>query len=302
MARTIHEGHGGGLVGVGRVGGTADYTAVHLPLVRGADVVQLDRGVLGVHHERLDPDDRHLPAVHAPHQLARDLGLLRRARRLGHHVLLDHLQRRHLLRASGVQGLRHEPDVLLLHAGDRAHDPAHPHTAQDPRLDQLAAAGALLVQFQCVPEGSPEKHDRLGSVVPVHDNHLDHLLAVAVKRIPADAGPERGGVPDGDVGVVLAVGRLVAAGRVLVLGLAEPLALGVRPGADVRVDLPAARHRGLHARRTRADHRAAEVQHQQPQGVRHHRLHLRHHPLHLQDAQQVAHEHHLDLPRPPRRP
>lgn len=302
MARTIHEGLGSGLVSVRRVGSAADYPTVHIPQLPSADVLQLDHRVLGVHHQRLDPDHRHLAAVHAPHQLARHLGLLRRARSLGHRHLLVCLQRRHLLREARLQGLRRESHLLLLHAGHRAHDPADPDQTQDPCLDQFVAARTLLLQLECVFGSGPQEYDRLRRVLRHHHLVLHHLLPLAVQGVPADARPGRGRLPDRNPRLVLAVDRLAAAGRVVVLGVAEPLAVAVRPGADVHLDLPAAGHRGVDARRTRADHRAAEVQHQQPQGVRHHRLHLRHHPLHLQNTQQVAHEYHLDIPRTPRWP
>lgn len=270
MARTIHEGLGSRRLSLRSIHLTVRYSVLHLPELPGADVLQLHHRLLSLHHQRLYPDHRHLPRLHAPHQLDAHLGILWRARSPRHDLLLGQLKRRHILREACVQGIRRESYLIVFYSSSSSYDPAYSDKTQDTRIHFTPAARSLFVQQQVFPTGRVEKYDRLRSLIRNDTCLLHHLLEMALENLPADRG--QGSRPYDRRGsrVVLVVGRMVDARCLIVLGVPEQVVECCRLDSDVRVDLPVARTRCIHQRRTCPDYCPAEIQHKQSQGMRHH--------------------------------
>jgi len=223
MARTILEGLGRRRLSLHLVHRSVRSANLHLPKLPGANVSQLNYRLLGMHHQRLHPDDRHLPGLHPPHQLDAHLGILRRAGSPRHHLLLGQLQRRHLLRKVGIQRVRRESDSILLHPGSRSDDPADSDQTQDTCVDFIVAARSVFIQQQLIPQGRLEKYDRVRSLIRNHPCVLHHLLQVALERLPANRGQGHRPAHRRNHRIMLIVDRLVDAGRVVFLSVPEPL-------------------------------------------------------------------------------
>lgn len=83
---------------------------------------------------------------------------------------------------------------------------------------------------------------------------------------------------------MLTLDQLANARRVLLFGLLEPFSECIRPYPHAGVALFTVGDCCLDPRRTRADHRGHEVQHQKPERVCLDGLDLWHHSTHLQNT------------------
>lgn len=144
MARTIHERFECGWLNLGPVSIDVHYHDLYIAKPQCANVLQLHHRVLCLHHERLDPDHRHLPRVHALRVVVDNLDVFRPDLRRHHLILVVYVQRRHLLRTVELQGLRSRPDLLQLHPSCGTADPDDTHQTAHPSLHKSASTRSFL--------------------------------------------------------------------------------------------------------------------------------------------------------------
>jgi len=118
----------------------------------------------------------------------------------------------------------------------------------------------------------------------VHNRGLGGVLKRSYQDTDPVRGPGSGCVHNRNHILNLTLGQLAHARRVLLLGLLEPFSECIRPYPHAGVALFTVGDRCLHPRRTRADHRGLEVQHQKPERVCTDGPYLWHHSTHLQNT------------------
>lgn len=172
-----------------------------------------------MHHQRLHPDHRDVAAVHAAPQLDAALGLLRNPCSPRYCVLVGQLQRRHLFRKTSVQRLGRNPDRVHIRAGNCSYDPAHLDQTENPCVDLAVAPRSVLIQQRLLRQSSSQEYDRIRSLVRHHHRLLHYILAHVYQRLLANRRQGHRAAHRRNIGILLLVGRLVATGRLVVLGV-----------------------------------------------------------------------------------